>query len=194
TPLGAPNQVHKVDVRFIATCNKNLLDLVANGEFREDLYYRLALFRLSLPPLSKRKFNMAKVVQHFEAELLETYPALHSGRRISPKALKLISLLNWPGNFRELRGVVFQVVGYADRTTNSDIGLPELYGMLLESEIAAPRLAELAQAIRSNNALLLEVLRASPDNYSLAADIAGISRPTLYKRMEQNNWQRGIDC
>ena len=97
----------KVDVRFIACTNKNLTKMVEEGKFREDLYYRLNVFSLVLPPLHERQEDIPLLVSHF----LETAP---SPARISSTALQVLMNYPWPGNIRELRNTIERVAVMAD--------------------------------------------------------------------------------
>ena len=97
----------KIDVRFIAASNKNLSNMVETGEFREDLYYRLNVFTLVLPPLSERKEDIPLLVSHF----LETAP---KPARISSNALEILLNYSWPGNVRELQNTVERIALMAE--------------------------------------------------------------------------------
>jgi len=110
TRVGA-NRPIAIDIRLVAATNRNLEKLVADGRFRQDLYYRLNVVRITLPPLRERLEDIPPLVRHFLDELCRQNqrPPL----RISPEALERITAIPWPGNIRELRNAVEQIVDFA---------------------------------------------------------------------------------
>ena len=103
TPVGGDKEI-TVDVRVIAATNKNLQEEIARGNFREDLYHRLSVIVLRVPPLDERKDDIPLLVNHFSAQICG-----ESGkpvREFAPEAMELITKRSWPGNIRELRNVV----------------------------------------------------------------------------------------
>ncbi|MBM3606976.1 MAG: sigma-54-dependent Fis family transcriptional regulator [Alphaproteobacteria bacterium] len=110
-PVGAKRPV-KVDIRLISATNKNLLELVREGKFREDLYYRLNVFPMSIPPLRVRRDDIPDLVRRFTARF-----AAEEGRKlrgVSAEAMALLSKYDWPGNVRQLENTVFRAVVLAD--------------------------------------------------------------------------------
>jgi len=194
TPLGSPNEVHTVNIRLIATTNQDMHSLISRGLFREDLYYRIATFRISLPPLSARKIDTAKLVRRFESELVRSHPMLSPRRPFSESAVRLITLFEWPGNLRELRSAVFQTQAFANPVRRGAIGLEEFFDLLVETEVAAPQVRMLRERLSQDDRVLLEILRCSDWNISLVARIAGLSRPTIYKKINYHSWSRERDC
>ena len=98
----------KVDVRIISATNRNLIDDVKHGRFREDLFYRLHVFPIAVPPLRERSEDIPELVRHFLARL-----AAEEGKRvraISGEALALLGRHRWPGNVRQLENAVFRAV------------------------------------------------------------------------------------
>ena len=109
--LGATHPV-KVDVRLIAATNQNLIDLVREGRLREDLYYRLNVFPIWVPPLRDRLDDVAELVRLFIARF-----AAEEGKRvdgIEPNALAMLRRYSWPGNIRQLENAVFRAVALAE--------------------------------------------------------------------------------
>src|SRR5690606_10746370 len=94
--LGA-DRTRKVDVRVIVATHKDLKELVAEGRFREDLYYRLNVIALRLPPLRERQADISALVEHFLAKYSSGGP-----RRVSPAAMRRLVSFQWPGNVRQL--------------------------------------------------------------------------------------------
>src|SRR5712675_2764959 len=132
-PVGARKPV-RVDVRIISATNRDLITDVMQGRFREDLFYRLHVFPISVPPLAERPEDIPELVRHFLARF-----AAEEGKRvtgISPEALTLLCAYRWPGNVRQLENAVFRAVVLAD---GSEIGVLEL--------------PQIAQATQGANAL-----------------------------------------
>jgi len=132
-PVGARKPV-RVDVRIISATNRDLITDVMQGRFREDLFYRLHVFPISVPPLAERPEDIPELVRHFLARF-----AAEEGKRvtgISPEALTLLCAYRWPGNVRQLENAVFRAVVLAD---GSEIGVLEL--------------PQIAQAAQGANAL-----------------------------------------
>jgi two-component system, NtrC family, response regulator AtoC len=164
----------KVDVRVIAATNKDLDALVASGKFREDLFYRLSVVTIVVPPLRERREDIPALASHF----LKSY-AIASGRApsgISPEAIALLFQHDWPGNVRELAHVIERAVAL----TSNPILLPEdLPAKLLG---AAPPPVEPALSLREVVAAhISRVLRQTRWNKKLTAQLLGIHRRTLYR-------------
>ncbi|MGP1682947.1 MAG: sigma-54 interaction domain-containing protein [Giesbergeria sp.] len=193
-PLGS-NQLVPFDVRVVAATSRDLSALVRDGKFREDLYYRLHVLPLRVPPLRERRSDIPALV-----ELLGEDMALRSGTappELRPDALALLMGQPWRGNIRELRNVLEQA---AMRSDTHSIDAEQLTRILRETgvEPAAP-LAESSPAAVDDAALLRPLaeqvaeveqraiaaaLRASGGNKQAAARSLGISRATLYGRLE----------
>nr|MBP9785292.1 sigma 54-interacting transcriptional regulator [Giesbergeria sp.] len=193
-PLGS-NQLVPFDVRVVAATSRDLSALVREGKFREDLYYRLHVLPLRVPPLRERRSDIPALV-----ELLGEDMALRNGTatpELRPDALALLMGQPWRGNIRELRNVLEQA---AMRSDSQSIDAEQLTRILRETgvEPAAP-LAEAAPAATNDAALLRPLaeqvaeveqraiaaaLRASGGNKQAAARALGISRATLYERLE----------
>jgi len=106
-PIGSKRPV-KVDVRIISATNRDMIEMVKGGSFREDLYYRLNVFPINIPPLKERKSEIAALIQHFMARF-----SAEEGRKINgvcPQALEMLSAYDWPGNVRQLENVIFRAV------------------------------------------------------------------------------------
>ncbi|RCS23931.1 sigma-54-dependent Fis family transcriptional regulator [Phyllobacterium salinisoli] len=114
-----------VDIRLISATNRNLLDLVKSGQFREDLFYRLHVFPISLPPLRKRREDIPVLVRHFLARF-----AAEEGRSqikgITPSALALLGVYDWPGNIRQLENAVFRAVVLCEGTELTVDDFPQI--------------------------------------------------------------------
>ena len=126
-PVGAARPV-KVNVRVISATNRRLLNLARDGEFREDLYYRLNVFPIYLPPLRERKDDIPTLVDHFIARF-----AAEEGRRvvsIAPEALDMLVAFDWPGNIRQLENTMFRAVVLAE----NPVLLPEDFPQIVAAQ------------------------------------------------------------
>jgi two-component system response regulator AtoC len=117
--VGADQAIARVDVRIIASTNRNLRQMTTEGTFREDLFYRLNVIHLTVPPLRDRREDICPLVEHFLAEFSRKEHCLV--RSISPEALELLRAHHWPGNVRELQNVVERLVV----TGRREVVLPE---------------------------------------------------------------------
>jgi DNA-binding NtrC family response regulator len=180
-----------IDVRVIAATNKDLEDEVARGNFREDLYFRLAVLSIALPPLRERAKDIPLLVEHFVRKY-----AGELGKNVlgfTPGALQRLSGYAWPGNVRELENVVYEAMVMADGEWVSEAALPvrlRLSGVSVAAETTPGpvAVASLKQAVQSvagarEKTLILEALRQAGGNRIRAARILGISRKTLFNKM-----------
>jgi transcriptional regulator with GAF, ATPase, and Fis domain len=176
TPLGSTDPI-KVDVRILAATNADLLQLVKEGKFREDLYYRLNVINIALPPLRERKEDIPALAAHFfnhycreNNKFLDT-----SGRstlHFEAEALQVLMEHTWPGNVRELENVVERAVVLA---TDAAATLAVLPDALLEANGIRLR--------RSEGAPL-------PSNASLFEIVNDYERRIIMERLEQCNWSQ----
>jgi transcriptional regulator with PAS, ATPase and Fis domain len=125
--VGSDRGLRRVNVRCIAATNRNLRDMIHQGTFREDLYYRLNVIHISVPPLRERREDIAALVAHFFQNGADD--GMHVGRAVSPEAMFALCSYHWPGNVRELQNVIERL---------SLAGNPEIIGLQhLPPEIAA---------------------------------------------------------
>ena len=168
----------KVDVRVIAATNKDLGALVADGRFREDLFYRLSVVSVLLPPLRERRGDIPILATHF----LESYVAANdqSPCRISPEAMALLVAYDWPGNVRELQHAVEHAAALASNPVLLPEDLPpKLVGAGGQRGAAgSPMSLSLKELVRGH---LSRVLKEARWNKKLAAQLLGIHRRTLYR-------------
>ncbi len=178
TPVGG-SKPHAVDMRVIAATHRDLLSLVKQGRFREDLYFRLNGVTITLPPLRDRG-DLAWLV----AQLLEKRPYADGARRsISPTALGVLSSYGWPGNIRELVNVIDFACAVA---SDPDICVDDLPDQVFRPTLDDAA-AEVASSVPAGNeaAVLREDLRRAGWNVSAAARLLGIDRTTLHRRMRR---------
>jgi len=159
-----------VDVRIIAATNKDLPTAIANKQFREDLYYRLNVFPITLPPLKERVADIRALAAHFVAP---------TGLKLSDAALRRLEEYEWPGNVRELRNVLERAVILCD----GDTILPEHLSLNPISRQPGNDggAADLNLERRERKALE-EALARAKGNKAEAARLLGISRRALYSR------------
>jgi two-component system response regulator AtoC len=170
------NELIKVDVRVISATNKDMKKAIASGQFREDLYYRLNVVSIDLPPLRERKEDIPLLAQFFLKKF-----AVENNKQISdfsPEATDFLLKYEWPGNVRELENAIERAVILA-RGPNIEVNdLPRETASL--ARMASP--AENLREVEKEH--ILNVLKEAGDNYSRAARILGISRVTLYNKMK----------
>lgn len=168
----------KVAVRVIAATNRNLETEVANGHFREDLYYRLHVFTIHLPPLRERPEDIEALARQF----VQTHAAKAKSlvRSVSKEALALLKAHPWKGNIRELQNVIARAVILEDSTVLSPEALP--YDIQRGPEAVFPETLDLASAEKAH---LQKVLRHTNGNKTETARLLQIGLTTLYRKMEE---------
>ena len=182
--LGATDVKH-VDVRIVAATNRRLEDEVAAGRFREDLYYRLKVFPIAVPPLRERREDIVPLAHHFltryTREMGKTVPGF------AQETLAALTAYDWPGNVRELENEVQRLLIQADP---SSFITPELLSasVLRTQNLvdqAGPRAGTLKERVEQvEKVILLEVLREHGNNKSSAARSLGITREGLHKKLK----------
>ncbi|MBI3989744.1 MAG: sigma-54-dependent Fis family transcriptional regulator [candidate division NC10 bacterium] len=183
----------KVDVRIVAATNQNLEDLLKQGRFRQDLYYRLHVVPVRVPPLRERTDDIPLLVSHVIEKRKQSINKQISG--MSPPAMALLMAYSWPGNVRELENVIQQmmVMGKGEILDVQD--LPhEIHGKEDEPGDKAKDLKVIARESSPSSPksmaamerdLILERLQARRGNLGLVAKDLGISRTTLWRRMKK---------
>jgi two-component system response regulator HydG len=180
------NEVIKVNARIIAATNRNLLQDIAVGRFREDLYYRLNVVTLPLPPLRERREDIPLLAQHFLTRFAEMNRKTIKG--FTPQAMDRLLKYAWPGNVRELmnaveRGVVLSRSEYLDETE-----LPWILsgdGPVEQLQVAPPVLSGEASLGELEKATILKTLETVEGNKSEAARRLGITRRTLHQKLKK---------
>jgi two-component system response regulator HydG len=171
-----------VDVRVVAATNRDLAGLVASGEFRDDLYYRLNVGTVHLPPLRHRLDDLEPLVRHFIIRCNERLGRSVSG--VAPQALALLGRHSWPGNVRELANIIERAMVAAA----GNVILPEHLPPLLrtqrpEAPAAVPAALTLEAAERDQ---ILRALDAAGGKRIAAARLLGLSRRTLYRKLDRH--------
>ncbi|MCY8034937.1 sigma-54 interaction domain-containing protein [Bacillus sonorensis] len=177
------NTAIKVDIRIVAATNSNLEVMVQKGAFREDLYYRLNVVTLNIPPLRDRSEDIPLLVQNFAKEYSTKYqketPALMDS------AMELFSSYRWPGNVRELRNVVERMIIFTDKLYINAEDIKNVFPVTIDKNINKEGLAHEKALLEKDR--IREVLVETYGNKSAAAKILGISRVSLYNKIKQYN-------
>jgi two-component system nitrogen regulation response regulator NtrX len=182
-PVGGTATV-KVDVRVVAATNKDLQDEIRAGRFREDLFFRLNVVPIFVPPLRDRADDVPRLAEHFMATLAGEY-----GRRVkrfAPEAMTRLQQHAWPGNVRELHNVVERllIMASGDVITLQDVAFVGDAPLAAPPVAAAGPITPLAEARdRFERDYILQVLAAHQGNISRTADALGVERSNLYKKM-----------
>jgi DNA-binding NtrC family response regulator len=170
----------KIDVRVLAATHRNLSDEVAKGNFRADLFYRIRVARIAVPPLRERREDIPLLAASFLAQF-----SVAGGKQVTEMSHEVVRLLmdyDWPGNVRELRSAIeFAVI----RCRGSAIQPDDLPPEIIEPADFASSIP--GDPLSDEKARFLEALNRSRGNRALAARLLGISRATLYRRLADFN-------
>jgi DNA-binding NtrC family response regulator len=175
TPLGSTDVMH-VDVRILAATNEDLRKLVEEGKFREDLYYRLNVINLALPPLRDRKEDIPPLVSHFFTKYCRENEKFlndksQSGLAFQPEAMQILMEYNWPGNVRELENAVERAV-------------------VLASDVLVPVDVLPQHILEANGIRLRREGETLPPDASLFEIVADFERRTIEERLKQFNYSQ----
>jgi two-component system nitrogen regulation response regulator NtrX len=183
-PVGSTSRV-QVDVRVLAATNKDLLAEIRGGRFREDLYFRLNVIPIYVPPLRQRAEDIPLLVEHFIADFAVEY-----GRRaktLTPAAMSRLKTYRWPGNVRELRNVIERVVIMApgDEITDRDLAFLSSEPVADKSvdEGGAPAVPLYTARDQFEREYILRELANQQGNISRTAEALGVERSNLYRKM-----------
>lgn len=181
-PLGS-NAVIKVDVRILAATNRDLDALIKDGRFREDLYYRLAVFPIVVPPLRSRKSDIPALVDHF----VEHFAKEHGRKavRVSTPAIDMFMQYHWPGNVRELSNVVERAVLLAEDGVVRGHHLPPTLQTAVASGTALPTGMQGALDALEKE-YILEALKTAQGNAAAAARTLGMTERVLGLRLRKH--------
>jgi transcriptional regulator with PAS, ATPase and Fis domain len=166
----------QVDTRIILATNMDLQEAMKKGALREDLFYRMDVIQISIPPLRDRSEDIECLVPHFlKMDAAESEP-----KKISAEALRMLNTYAWPGNIRELKSVINKGTILAESDTITTDDLPN---HLSFNKRALPRRLKTLQDVERDH--ILEVLEETGGNQSKASQILGINRKTLYKKIHK---------
>ena len=180
-------EARRVDVRVVAATNRDLEEEVREGRFREDLFWRLNVLHVSMPPLRERTADIPLLAEHFLAASGTSAGGSRPGaRRISREALAMLTSYPWPGNVRELRNAIARAATLASA---EEIRPEDLPPRVREAGRTATLVADASQRRLPLRELereyILEVLRQTGGNKSRAAEILGLDRKTLYRKLSE---------
>jgi len=187
TPIGGTAPI-PIDIRLVAATNRSLRSLVSQGAFREDLFFRLNIIPIELPPLRERKGDVRLLAAHFlKQNADELGKELHG---LAPEVLELLQHYPFPGNVRELENLIERAAVLAEgtmiRVYDLELGLPE--GMGAKAEVVPQNFGELKERKRLlreqaveplERAFLLEALERNSWNITRAAEAVGMLRPNF---------------
>ena len=178
------NIPRQVDVRIIAATNKNLLELVAKGEFREDLYHRLNVIKLMIEPLSNRKDDIMPLAYHFLNSFSSNYNKQVTN--ISTQAEAALLHYDYPGNVRELRNLIEKLVIFS---ASGEIGLNDIYNVLSKDKVKTHYLPEDITNLKEvkkefEKEFITKILEDNDWKIQETASLLGIDRTNLFKKMK----------
>lgn len=182
TPLGSSRPV-KVDVRIIAATNRNLEEEVRKGAFRDDLFYRLSVVPLHIPPLRERREDIPLLIEHFVTAFSKEYNV--EPKRLAPEALEKLIAYPWPGNIRELQNVIERVFALSQSAAITLADLPVSISGFEERPVNFQELSELPTLEQMEKSLITAALRKGHGNKNEAARILAIDRQRLYRKIEK---------
>jgi transcriptional regulator with GAF, ATPase, and Fis domain len=176
-------RTQRADVRLIAATNRDLKQAVADGRFREDLYYRLSVFPIELPPLRQRTGDVPRLARHFLDELAPSLGMAAAPPTIDDRAIACLRAHRWPGNVRELRNVIERaaLLAGAGATIQPEHLPPEIAGM---TSATAPATVP-SRLDDQERTMIVQALETHDWNCSAAARELGISRDVLRYRIKK---------
>jgi PAS domain S-box-containing protein len=188
TRIGDVNK-KKVDVRIIAATNQDLEKMVRNGKFREDLYYRLNVVPIYIPPLRERKEEIPFLLAHYVDKYNKKYKTQH---RLSQEVAEIFSSYRWPGNVRELANLVEHLVVVTDEPVLRLEHIPSKYVSKTEEkdEEIPEEMKSLREEVERFETQLIKKVLTQTRNYEEAANILRISLSTLTRRIRKVNNDR----
>lgn len=180
-----------IDVRIICASNKDLMGMVKHSEFREDLYYRLNVIPINIPPLRNREEDIPLLINHF----LEKYNKVYNkGISISKDAISLLLEYNWPGNIRELTNLMNRLVLIATGDQITAANLPDNIRNKETSTVAVPPSGDADMSLEDLEKAHIEKLLMKYDyNISIVSEILGVTRKTLYAKMDRYNIKKSFN-
>jgi len=180
-PVGSNRRV-AVDVRIVSSTNRDLRKAIRDGTFREDLFYRLNVFHLQLPPLRERREDIGDLANAFLAQFSKELgkPPL----RVADEALRALERYGWPGNVRELRNVMERAAVLA---APGEIPQSLVRSLLPEEVRAGPLDLNLDRAVaETERKVILHALMETKDNKTAAASLLGIGERTLWTKLKKH--------
>jgi DNA-binding NtrC family response regulator len=181
-PLGDTNS-YPIDVRIVSTSNRNIKSLIQEGQFREDLYYRLKVIDIEMPPLRERKEDIPLLIQHFITKFSNELKKNIS--EVSEDALKLLLNYSWPGNVREVENVIQRAITLTRHETILPEDLPNTVMQEKDESLIEKGFREKYTVSQLEREYIKRVLVEAGGNKSKAAEILGLDRKTLYRKLQE---------
>jgi two-component system response regulator AtoC len=179
-PIGSAKPI-KVDTRIIASANRNLQEEVEQGKFREDLFYRLAVVTIHMPPLRDRREDIQALVDHFIHKFNKKLR--HQIKGVTNEVLRRFLQYEWKGNVRELRNVIERAVILEDGELITPRSLPS---NLIQQTNPAELTGPLKEAVRKyEREYVNTILRTTDGDKKLAAELLGVSVSSIYRRLQE---------
>jgi two-component system NtrC family response regulator len=180
-PVGA-SRAEQADVRVVSATNRELAELVASGEFREDLFYRLNLITIRLPPLRERRSDIPLLVRHILAEVAASYGLREPA--VTPAAMDWLSAQPWPGNIRQLKQTLERTMLLVPRPS---LDKADFIGASEHAECDSQRLGVDGMTLdQVERQMIAKALEQHQGNISRVAKVLGVSRTALYRRLERH--------
>jgi len=180
--LGDTNS-YPIDVRIISSSNRNIKSTIQEGRFREDLYYRLNVIDIQLPPLRERKEDIPLLIQHFITKFSNEFKKNISG--VSKDALKLLLNYSWPGNVRELENIIQRAITLSQHEVILPDDLPASIIHKTDEKLFEKAMEEKFTLDQLEKEYIKRVLIETGGNKSKAAERLGLDRKTLYRKLEE---------
>jgi transcriptional regulator with PAS, ATPase and Fis domain len=181
-PLGDTNS-YPIDVRVISTSNKDIKIRIEQGQFREDLYYRLKVIDIELPPLRERREDIPLLARHFLIKFGKGLKKNITG--VSEESLKFLLNYSWPGNVRELENVIQRAITLTRREIILPEDLPNAVVQKEDENVIQKGLREKYTVDQLEREYIKKVLVETGGNKSKAAEILGLDRKTLYRKLQE---------
>lgn len=178
TRLGSNKKI-PIDIRLIAATNRNLLEMVKQANFREDLFYRINTIQIEIPPLRHRKEDIATFAEYFLKKYANLYK--RTGLTLHPQTIKKLENHNWPGNIRELQYTIEKAVILAEK----EIIKPSDISMHSDKTLSFDKVPHLKEVERK---AILAAISQNAGNLTATAEQLGISRQTLYNKLTRFNF------
>ena len=183
-PLGATKNV-AINVRFVSATNRDLDERLKSGEFREDLYYRLNVVQIDIPPLRERVEDVIPLASHLLSRAAERAGKAETQRGIAPEAAKALLGYAWPGNVRELENVMERAVALSQQQQIQVADLPQGLIKRRPGDALAAAAARRLTLSELEKEYILQVLAEEKGNKSRAASRLGLDRKTLYRKLDE---------
>lgn len=182
-PVGSTRRI-RIDVRAVAATNRNMEEEIAEGRFRKDLYFRLNVVTIKLPPLRERIEDLKSLVDFFLARISKATG--QSPRKVSPEAMRMLQTYSWPGNVRELENFIERAVALGTGATLEPVDFPtQLSARFQTGRESLRRSRRVVPLDEVERHAILNAMAVADGDKLLAAKMLGIGKTTLYRKLQQ---------